>query len=174
MTFIKNKNISLRALEKGDLPYLYKIENRESARVFGESLMPNSKYVLQEFIRNADKDISLSQQLRLVIEHNDSCEAVGMIDLYDYSVHHQRAAVGIWIDENMRQKGLATEALESIKNYAFNTLLFHQIYCYVSTENVASIKLFEKAGFVLSGTLKDWQRQKTGFSDTLVLQCLNE
>lgn len=173
MTFIKNKNISLRALEKSDLAYLYKIENEASARQYGDSLMPHSKFVLEAFIKNADKDISISKQLRLVIEHNSSCETIGVVDLYDYSAHHQRAAVGIWVDEAMRQQGYALEALESLKNYAFDILLLHQLFCYINVDNMASVHLFQKAGFSISGTLKAWHRQKSGFTDTLVLQSFN-
>ncbi len=170
MTFIKNKNISLRALEKSDLKYLYELENKESARQFGDSLMPHSKYVIKAFIENANKDISETKQLRLVIEHNKTCETIGMIDLYDYSTYHQRAAVGIWIDENYRTQGCAYEALSSICDYAFDVLLLHQLFCYISSDNIASIKLFKKAEFQVSGTLKDWNRTNNGFRETLILQ----
>ena len=170
MTFIKNENISLRALEKSDLSYLYDLENKESARQYGESLMPHPKFILKEFIANADKDISVTKQLRLAIEHNENCECIGMIDLYDFSAHHQRAAIGIWIDEKYRKKGYAYEALSSLCDYSFDILLLHQLYCYILNDNVNSIKLFKKAEFELSGTLKDWNRTKKGFSETLIFQ----
>lgn len=172
MTFIKNKNISLRALEKEDLPYLYKLENKESARQYGESLMPHSKYVLQDFIKNADKDIFHTQQLRLVIEHNESCEAIGMVDMFDFSSHHQRAGVGIWIDEEYRQNGFANQALESLSSFAFDTLLINQLFCHIKNDNFASIRLFKNAGFSEVGTLKQWIRTKEGFKDVSVFQKL--
>lgn len=170
VTFLKNKNISLRALEKGDLPYLYKLENEESARQYGDSLMPHSKYVLKDFIKNADRDIFQTQQLRLVIEHNESCETIGMVDMFDFSSHHQRAGVGIWIDEKYRKKGFASEALESLSTFAFDTLLLNQLFCHIKLDNFASIQLFKNAGFSEIGTLKQWIRTKSGFQDVSVFQ----
>lgn len=170
VTFIKNKHISLRALEKEDLPYLYNLENKESARQHGDSLMPLSKHVLKDFIRNADKDIFQTHQLRLVIEHNESCETIGMIDMFDFSPHHQRAEVGIWIDESFRKKGFANEALESLSTFAFETLLINQLFCHINIENKASITLFENAGFNKIGILKQWTRTKNNFKDTALFQ----
>lgn len=172
VTFLKNKHISLRALEKEDLPYLYRLENKESAREYGDSLMPHSKYVLKDFINNADKDIFVTKQLRLVIEHNKSCETIGMVDLFDFSPHHQRAGVGIWLDEAYRKNGFATEALESLSTFAFDTLLINQLFCHINLENIASIKLFKNVGFSEIGTLKQWIRTKKGFCDVSVLQLI--
>ena len=171
MPFLPHNNISLRALEKEDINYLYDIENKTSAHEFGESLMPLSKHVLEYFIKNADKDIYTTKQLRLVIEHNESCEAIGMIDLYNYHPHHQRAAVGIWIDENQRRHGYASEAIACLRNYAFKVLLLHQLYCYISIENKKSINLFKKNNFHPSGTLKDWNKTHKGYSDVILMQC---
>lgn len=170
MPFLPNNNISLRALEKEDINYLYEIENKESAREFGESLMPLSKHVLESFIKNADKDIYSTRQLRLVIEHNKSCEAIGMIDLYDYHPHHKRAGVGIWIDEAHRRKGYASEAISSLCQYAFDILLIHQLYCYIATDNEKSVSLFKKNNFETSGLLKDWNISNKKYTDVLLLQ----
>lgn len=172
MPFLPNKNISLRALEKEDIDYLYAIENKASAREFGESLMPLSKHVLESFIKNADKDIYATRQLRMVIEHNSSCEAIGMIDLYDFHPHHKRAGVGIWIDEQHRRKGYASEAISALCNYAFEVLAMHQLYCYITASNAKSIILFKKNGFTQSGSLKDWHLTNKGYSEVILLQRL--
>jgi len=174
VAFLKNKHISLRALEKEDLPYLYNLENKESAREYGSSLMPHSKYVIKDFIKNADKDIFMTGQLRFVIEHNESCEAIGMVDIFNFSSHHQRAEVGIWIDEEHRRNGFAQEALESLRTFAFDTLLIKQLFCHVNTQNIPSITLFKNAGFVEIGILKAWIRTKSGFQDVSVLQLIKQ
>ena len=174
MPFLPKQNITLRDLQKRDINYLYEIENKESAREFGESLMPLSKHVLESFIKNADKDIYTTRQLRLVIEHNESCEAIGMIDLYNYHPHHKRAGVGIWIDEAHRRKGYASEAISSLCQYAFEVLLIHQLYCYISIDNKKSVSLFEKNEFKTSGHLKDWNLNNKGYTDVLLLQRLTQ
>lgn len=174
MPFLKNKNISLRALEKEDLNFLYETENNQSIHELGSTLMPHSKYILRDFIKNADKDIYINRQLRLVVEHNKSCESVGMIDLFNFEPHHQRSEIGIIINEDYQRKGYGNEALESLIQYAFETLHMHQLYCHIAINNLGSIHLFEKAGFTLSGQLKDWVRGKNKNIDVLVYQKLNK
>lgn len=174
MTFLKNKHISLRAVEPDDLRYLYELENKESARLHGISIMPHSKYILKNFIKNADKDITETKQLRLIIEHNESCEIIGTIDLFAYSSHHQRAGVGIWLDEEWQHKGYGTEALESLCSFAFDTLLLHQLFCHIAVDNINSLKLFKHVGFVETSLLKHWVRTKNGFCDISVLQKINK
>lgn len=172
--FIKNNHISLRAVEKEDLAFLYRIENDASVRQFGSSLMPHSKYVIKEFITNAHQDIYAARQLRFVIEHNDTCAPIGMIDLFDFEPHHQRAAVGIWLAEEFREQLLGKEALESLINYAFDILQMEQLYCHVAADNTKSLHFFKKSGFLLCGNLKHWYKTKEGFTDACLLQLHNQ
>lgn len=174
MPFLKNKQVSLRALEPEDLAYIYDLENKESARQYGNGLMPHSKYVLKSFIKNADKDIFETCQLRLVIEHNETCKTIGMIDLFDFSPHHLRAGVGIWIDEDYRKKGCASEALDSLSSFAFDILLLNQLFCYITLSNNDSLHLFKNAGFVEVGILKQWVQTKDGFQDVAIFQKIKE
>ncbi len=170
MTFLKNQHISLRALEKEDLSYLYRVENGEAGSCYGENVMPYSKHLLSNFIKNAHRDIFDTRQLRLVAEKNADCEAIGMVDLFDFSPQHRRAGVGIWIDEKFRRRTYAAEAIESLCIYAFDTLLLHQLFCHITADNTPSIRLFQKAGFIQNGTLKQWIKRKDEFVDVLVFQ----
>lgn len=170
VTFLKNKNISLRALEKEDLAYLYQLENNESARQHNDNPMPLSKHVLKSFILNADKDIFQTRQLRLVIEHNEKCEPIGMIDLFNFSPQHSKAEVGIWIDEDYRDQGFASEALENMCKFAFDTLHINQLFCFIEKNNTKSIKLFKKHNFESKGLLSQWIKSPKGYHDAYILQ----
>ena len=60
------------------------------------------------------------------------------------------------------------------KDYLFNSVRLHQVYCHVMANNEASIRLFRRAGFSECGRLRQWMRTREGFVDVWVLQCINE
>ena len=60
--------IQLRALEPSDLKLLYKWENDSSVWSVSGTLMPFSKFVLEEFVNQAHQDIYTNKQLRLMID----------------------------------------------------------------------------------------------------------
>ncbi len=173
--FIKGEHIYLRALEPFDVDVLYKWENNRQIWHVSNTQTPFSRYVLEQFLVNAHEDIYTNKQLRLIISENNSENAVGAIDLFDFDPYHLRAGIGILIAEEFRNKGFAYEALALLKDYAFNTLLLKQLYCNVTVSAPASLQLFEKTGFEKIGLKKQWNRiSATEFEDEWFLQLLNK
>ena len=60
--------IQLRALEPEDLNRLYRWENDSSIWSVSGTLMPFSKFILEEFVNQAHQDIYTNKQLRLIID----------------------------------------------------------------------------------------------------------
>ncbi|PKQ65933.1 GNAT family N-acetyltransferase [Labilibaculum filiforme] len=174
MQILEGKNIRLRALEPTDLKLLYKWENDSTIWEVSHTTKPFSIFILKQYLESSYLDIFETKQVRLVIELIDSNTPIGLIDLFEFDVFHQRAGVGILINnaEN-KNKGFASEALEILCNYAFNTLLVHQLYCNITSANEISLRLFTKQGFEIVGTKKDWIRSKDGWLDEHNLQKLN-
>ena len=167
--FLKTENTYLRALEPSDLEFLYSLENDVSVWHVGNTLVPYSKFVLEQYLENATQDIYTVKQLRLII-CNSNHDAVGAIDLYDFDPMHRRAGVGIAIAPDHRKNGHASDALQLLADYCRNTLQLHQLYCSVTANNLQSINLFAKAGFQSIGTRKDWLRTPDGWDDVVEFQ----
>ncbi|PRY16236.1 diamine N-acetyltransferase [Pontibacter ummariensis] len=167
--FLSSEHIYLRALEPGDLDFLYSLENDATVWHVGNTLTPYSRFVLEAYLQNAALDIYTVKQLRLVI-CNQHDMAVGAIDLFDFDPMHHRAGVGIVIAADNRNKGYASEALDLLLHYCRNTLQLHQVYCTITATNQASINLFLKAGFEQVGLRKDWLRRPDGWADVVEMQ----
>jgi diamine N-acetyltransferase len=155
---IKGKKLILRGLEPTDVDLLYEWENKQELWHLSNTIAPFSRFTLEQYILNAHQDIYTTRQLRLMIDKIESevNTTVGSIDLFDFDPINKRAGIGILIVEEERNKGLASEALEIMIKYCFETLQLHQIYCNISVDNEASKRLFEKHKFVCIGTKKDW------------------
>ncbi len=159
---LETDKIRLRALEPEDLDWLYRLENDDRLWSQGCSNVPYSRYVLKKYISDSRQDIYLDGQLRLAVVAQDSGEAVGCVDLTDFSPRHLRAEVGIVILPGFQRRGYATAALRMLADYARGHLFLHQLYAVVSTENTGGCRLFRQAGYECCAKLPDWLRKNAG------------
>ncbi len=175
MKTLKGNTVYLRALEPTDLDFLFQLENNETVWEVSNTTSPFSRFMLKKYLENSHKDIYEAKQLRLVICVSESKKAIGCIDLFDFEPKHKRVGVGILIaSEENKQKGHALEAMKLLNNYVFTHLGLHQIYAGISEDNIASIKLFEKTGFIKTGIKKDWILSNRKYKNELQYQLINE
>lgn len=173
MITLKGTNIYLRALEPEDLEFVYAIENNELVWEVSNTETPYSRFLIRQYLDNAHQDIYEAKQLRLAICLNNSQEAIGLIDLFDFDPKNNRAGVGILInDAQNRNKGIGSEALALIINYSFEQLQLHQLYANIGTDNEISIQLFTKFGFQKIGIKKDWIKVNNRYKDELLFQLI--
>jgi diamine N-acetyltransferase len=172
---MKGTKVALRAVEPADATIIHEWENDMDIWQLSNTITPFSRYIIEQYILNSDQDIYTSKQLRLMIDRIDGPKAVaaGAIDLFDFEPMHRRAGVGILISKAQRNEGLASESLELLKTYAFETLQLRQLYCNITADNQGSLALFQKHGFVACGTRKDWLLIKGVWTDEIMLQCFN-
>ena len=171
MNTLKGKNIFLRALELEDINYLFSIENNEKYWSISDSQIPFSKYLLNRYLKNSDMDIFEAKQLRLVIADFQNI-TIGLIDLFDIDFKNNRAGVAIIINEKMRSKGFAKEALELLIKYSKTHLSLHQLYCNILEDNTHSVNLFKSVEFKQVGLKKDWIKFDGKYKNELLLQLI--
>ena len=177
MNVLTGNKTRLRAIEPNDVDLIYQWENDCSIWYLSNTITPFSKYIIKQFIDNAHLDIFQTKQLRLMIDKIDGSkiETIGTIDLFDYEPVHRRAGIGILIANNSdRGKGYASDSLDILINYCFNTLQLHQLYCNITHDNQESLKLFQSKGFQLIGTKKDWLLFPSGKKDELMFQLIKD
>lgn len=175
MVTLQGTTIYLRALEPDDLEFIYAIENNEMIWEVSNTRTPYSRFLIRQYLENAQQDIYEAKQLRLAICLQDSFTAVGLIDLFDFDPDNQRAGVGIIInDEANRRQGLGTEALGLLIDYAFTKLHLHQLYANIDTGNSASLALFTTFGFECIGVKKEWIKRHSHYADEALYQLINK
>jgi len=155
---LQMNGIKLRAPEPDDVDFLFDLENDSRLWHLSNTQSPFSRFDLEQYVLQSDKDIYSSRQIRFIIEKVDGkkCKTIGTIDIFDFEPKHKRAGVGITLLEDERGKGLAAIALKILIRYALGYLKLNQLYCEIEQDNTSSIKLFEKAGFKLTGIKKQW------------------
>lgn len=164
------ERLIFRALEPEDLDWLAGCENNPSHWTEGDRLLPISKAAFKTYIENASESIQEAGQFRWVIEDKSTGLPVGLLDLFDYSERHQRAAVGIYIQDADREKGFAKEAILWLIQYATEVAFLHQLYAHIAVTNTRSLALFTQCGFEQCALLSDWLRRGKTFVDVAMMQ----
>lgn len=172
MLTLKGEKVYLRALEPEDLDFVHAVENDEEIWEMSATQSPYSKFLIKKYLENAHKDIYEVKQLRLVICTYDD-QTLGLIDVFDFDPAHNRAGVGIVIEnKNNRGKGYGSEALDLLISYCKTHLHLHQLYVNIGEDNLSSIKLFENKGFRKVGIKKDWNFVGNEYKDELLYQLI--
>ena len=170
-------NVILRIPEPADIDILYKWENDSDIWLVSSTVVPFSRFQLEQYVLSSQHDIFSDRQLRLMIAHNPvlkNRKPIGCVDLFDYDPLHMRAGVGVMIITEERKKGYADEAIRLLIRYCFDILNFHQLFCNITAGNEASVRLFSRLGFVQCGVKKEWRMQDHQWVDEIMFQLVRK
>ena len=108
-------------------------------------------------IANAEAFLSIVMEddPKTVFAIANEVEAIGSIGLMlGKDVHRFTAELGYWLAEPFWGKGVMTEAVKSITEYAFSSFGLKRVYAEPYATNPASVRVLEKAGFKYEGLLR--------------------
>lgn len=160
-------------MEPADIHAIYRWENDPSLWSVSAAHQPFSQAALQRFIdESSNLDIYASRQLRLMA--CDGNQTIGCIDLYDFDPFHRRAAVGLMVDSRLRGRGYGLAMLHFLHDFSAQHLALHQLHSIVPVDNRHSVSLFNKAGYLQCGTLKEWCLSQGQWTDAFVFQKILE
>jgi ribosomal-protein-alanine N-acetyltransferase len=102
-------------------------------------------------------------------------EAVGGIgfDLQP-DVGHRSAEIGYWLGEEFWGRGIATEALIAVTDYAFANYNICRLYAHVFEWNPGSARVLEKAGYEFEGRLRKSVTKEGQTIDQLMYAMIRE
>jgi ribosomal-protein-alanine N-acetyltransferase len=106
----------------------------------------------EKFIENSSTNDSILFSV-LICESN---KLIGNIRLFNIHPIHKRAELSLLFYEKTEWgKGYATESIKALVEYAFESLNLHRIFADYYSTNIASSKIFNKAGFKIEGIFKN-------------------
>ena len=144
--------IKLRELEITDKEKLTELADNKNIWDNVRDYLPHPyKLSDAEFFINSVKKENPRQNFGIEYE-GELCGVIGLIVQND--VYKKSAELGYWIGEYYWGKGIATKAVELITKYGFEKLQIIRIYSSVFENNIASMKVLEKNGFLSEGIFK--------------------
>lgn len=99
---------------------------------------------------------------------------VGSIGLFHADWQVRSAEIGYGVRGDERGKGYATEALGAVARWALTEGGIQRAWLTANTDNVASVRVAEKAGFRREGTLRRAALEADGLHDLAVFSLLDD
>ena len=152
---IIGKRIYLRRIELNDVSDIYVqwLNDPEINKFLETRYRVQTIHSVREFVEETIKNKNI---LFLAICTNDSSKHIGNIKLGPINIIHKFAEMSLFIGEkNQWGKGLATEAISILTNYAFKNLKLNKINAGCYSENKGSERAFLKSGYESQGALKN-------------------
>ncbi len=88
---------------------------------------------------------------------------------------NQSAEYSIQIGNSEKQsKGVGTKSTKLILEHAFNNLNLNKVYLTVLVKNERAIKLYDKCGFRIEGTLREEVYKNGRFEDMYIMSILKK
>lgn len=152
--FLSGNKVNLCLLDNNaDLSeYLSWINDQKTTLYMDSGKYPQTLKHLREYIQ---RQYEQSNIFLGIFKRKDG-KHIGNINLHSIDHHNRTAEIGIMIGNRKEQrKGYGSEALELIIFHGFMRLNLNKLCAGVVAENISSIKLFERTGFKLEGTLRE-------------------
>jgi len=154
MVTLTGSTFTLRPYRYGDEQSIAEQANNE--KIYKPTLLIPYPYTLKEAKQWVERNVQLAKQespeeMNFAIEVGG--KAVGSIGLAHLVPGH-KAEIGYWLGEEYWGKGIMTEAVKLLTQYAFEELGLARVYAGCFAWNKASQAVLEKAGFQLEGIHK--------------------
>ena len=150
---LQTSRLNFRQVSKEDLNIIHALHSFSEIDRFNTLGIPKTIEATEKIIddwcykQNAEPPSLYAFCLELI----DTKEFIGLIALNMGKPNYKTAEIWYKIHPDHWRKGYATEALSCILHFAFNDLQLHRIEAGCAVENIASIKVLEKAGMIREG-----------------------
>jgi ribosomal-protein-alanine N-acetyltransferase len=149
---LKLKSCELRSWRSGDLESLVTYANNHNIWINLRDRFPHP-YTIRDghaFLKHTREQHP--ETAFAIIANGNAVGGIGFQLQGD--VERVSAEIGYWLGEPFWGRGIATEALKALTEYAIVTHGLTRVYAVPFASNLASCRVLEKAGYVLEGRLR--------------------
>jgi len=145
---------SLRSLEEADLDNIFQwLSDKDVTKLLFYQYYPPK---IQKMKEEIGKEVENKSDFEFAIIDKKTKLHVGWTGIYEIDRINKNGEIRFFIgDKKFWGKGLATECVTLLIDYAFRKLNLHRLYGGANIENTGSLKIFEKLGFSEEGISKE-------------------
>ncbi len=165
---IRGRFVTLRAIERGDLPLLQTWSNDpEIQYLLGGWHFPSSALMMEKWLERLQTD-HLNQRFAVEINTHG---LIGMTNLININWKDRNAFTGIMLGpEDMRHRGYGTDAVTAVMHYAFQELGLERLDTTIIEYNDPSYRMYIKhCGWREEGRKRNFYWRKNRYWDQIII-----
>ena len=158
-------SLQIRRAEPSDAETIYEIYQNPRA-VWGTFQLPFPS--LEEWKRRLSQPPDGAYFLVAVAD----AKAIGMLGLHTAPSQPRRrhaATLGMAVHDGWHGRGVGTALIRAAVDLADNWLNLHRLELEVYTDNEPAVRLYQRHGFVIEGTLKDFAFRNGAYVDAFTM-----
>lgn len=117
-----------------------------------QNLTPNLSNI---FVEKKEKQFQAKEEFLFTIKTKESYKLMGLVYIKAIDWTKKQGEFAYAIDYNIESKGVMTEAVKQLSDYAFDHLNLETLQIIVHKSNIGSIKVAENCNFTHIKTLKN-------------------
>ena len=164
---LKTQRLNLRPISEKDIENIHKLHSLPETDRFNTLGIPKdlneTKIVVEKWI--SENNLENNKSYTFAIELIEGKEFIGLIGINLGKEKYKNAEVWFKFDCAFWNKGFATESLNKILDFGFETLQLHRIEAGCAIENIGSISVLEKVGMLREAHTRKLLPLKSGWSD---------
>ena len=152
---IETPRLRLRRLFRADTEDLYEATSDPRVTKY-EPWGPYSKEETIQMVENILTQLESGLCTEWAVERKEDAKVLGLVHLNKIDFFHRSAEIGYWFSRKSWGNGYATECVRAMAEYAIKTLRMDEILAICHPDNLASLRVLEKAGMKFRGILPNY------------------
>ena len=144
---LTTKKLTLRQLAITDEDAIYTLRSDAEINKYLDRKVAESVADARRFINVVKENVNENISIYWAITISGNNELAGTICLFSFSDEDNKCELGYELLAEFQKQGIMQEAVNSVIDYAFNTIGVQKIEACSHRENQSSIKLLERCSF---------------------------
>jgi len=148
---ISTLRLLLKEVSSDDISFIHTLNSLPEVDQYNTLGIPENIEVTNTLVSEIIVAQTVIPRVRyvFVIVDQISNDCMGVCGLVMGKPNYRNAEIWYKLHPNYWGKGFASEAVQALLDVGFNTFQLHRIEAGCATENIASIRVLEKSGFIL-------------------------
>lgn len=145
---LDTRRLHLSIITTDDFDDVYRtLNDQQTCEIISFLSWPLAKEQVESWCEKAIRGFERETEFLFIARQNG--KAAGCIGLH--LENDKQAEIGYWVSPDMRRQGIASEMLQAVTAYGFDTLDLKQIYATTALDNPPSSAVLIKGGFTRTG-----------------------
>ncbi|HRG34325.1 MAG: GNAT family N-acetyltransferase [Saprospiraceae bacterium] len=145
---LESSRLRLRKILPADAKYFFQMRSDPEVMKYIDKPMMKSAAEAKAMIRQIEADRLLGNGINWGITLKEDLKLIGTIGFWRIDKPNYRTEVGYMLQTKHQGKGLVSEALQTVLDFAFNQMHVHSIEANINPFNDRSRNLLIKNGFI--------------------------
>lgn len=168
---LSSRRLSLKPVTAADVTAIHRLHSMPETDEYNTLGIPGSVAVTTDVVNGWLNDVA--QQV-WCITLKDTREFIGLAAMVFKASRFSSAEIWYKFDVAYWGKGLATEAVEVLLQYAFDDLQLHRVEAGCAVDNIGSARVLEKSGMQQEGRKRKVLPIRGHWSDNFIYAVLEE